>query len=526
MKIEAGGQISSAVVRYPDQVAFTTPQGSKSYKELDLLANRAASGLLSKGVSRGDRVGLLTYNRIEVAALWFGMEKHNLVRVVLHSHFEFAIHVRTLNHIKASTLIFDTRFSDVVEANRNQLLAVKTFVALGPNPPSWAIPFEKLVQAGTDVSPVLDIDENAPCFLQLTTGTTGDPKPWVATYRSWRAVIEGNISHLDSFEAGSITSSDVSLHFHALQWATGFQTMMPYYLRGARTVLVDDETFDPKVIVDTIVSESVTGMFVPGPMLSPILDEIEKRGGISHRLKRIMLFFATPEQLVRITDLLGPIWCHGFGSTEQGAPTTRLLPGDVREDPARIDSVGCSISPFFEIAIMNEDGLRLQPGEIGEIVVRSPMSSSEYWNLPDKTKESFFPGGWFRPRDVGYVDQSGFVYFLDRAKDRIVTEFGIVYPHVIEAVLLRHSMVANCGIVGLGEPGRQRVVAGILLKEKSKASAELISAIRDESKAGLKAHEVPEELIFVDELPTVLGGAKVKREELREQLANRKPGGR
>jgi acyl-CoA synthetase (AMP-forming)/AMP-acid ligase II len=525
MRIEAGGQISSAVARYPNRVAFTTPQGSKTYKELDELGNRVASGLLSLGLHRGDRVGILSYNRLEVAALWFGMEKNNLIRVVLHSHFEFAIHVRTLNHIEANTLVFDTRFSTVVDEHRHLLKTVKKFVALGPNPPSWAIPFDKVVQKGNAGDPVLDLDEDAPCFLQLTTGTTGDPKPWIATYRSWRAVIEGNISHLDSFDAGSITSEDVSLHFHALQWATGFQTMMPYYLRGARTVLIDDETFDPGAIVDTIVAESVTGVFVPGPMLSPILDEIEKRGGISHRLKRIMLFFATPEQLERITRLLGPVWCHGFGSTEQGAPTTRLLPSDVSEDPARIESVGCSISPFFEIAIMNEAGERLPPGEIGEIVVRSPMSSSQYWNLPDKTDESFFPGGWFRPRDVGYVDKSGFVYFLDRAKDRIVTEAGVVYPHVIEAAVLRHSSVANCGVVGLGQPGSQRVVVGILLKEKGQPASDLIRAIHEESKAGLKAHEVPQELFFVDELPTVLGGAKVRREELRDQLT-RKAGDR
>lgn len=524
MKVEAGGQIASTVARYPDRVAFETPQGSKTYKELDQLANQAASGLLALGAKRGDRVGVLSYNRLEVAALWFGMEKHNLVRVVLHSHFDFGIHVRTLNQIEASTLIFDSRFSKVVEANRQSLSSVKLFVAIGPGAPAWAVPFDEVVRAGSDADPVIDVDEDSPCFLQLTTGTTGDPKPWIATYRSWRTVIEGNTTHLDTFAAGAITGDDVSLHFHALQWATGFQTMMPYYLRGARTVLVDDETFDPEEIVDVIVAESVTGVFVPGPMLTPILDVIEKRGGIKHRLKRIMLFFATPEQLDRITRLLGPVWCHGFGSTEQGAPTTRLLPGDIANDSKRIDSVGCSISPFFEVAIMNDEGVRLPTGEIGEIAVRSPMSASQYWDMPEKTKDSFFPGGWFRPRDVGYMDAGGFVYFLDRAKDRIVTKSGIVYPHVVEAALLRHDLVANCGVVGLGEVGFQRIVAGILLRDGKKGDAALIKAICDRAKNGLKAHELPEQIFFVDELPTVLGGAKVRREVLRDQLAALKSG--
>jgi acyl-CoA synthetase (AMP-forming)/AMP-acid ligase II len=522
MKVEAGGQISSAVSRYPNKVAITTPQGSKTYRELDRASNKSGSGLLAWGAKRGDRIGVLAYNRLEVAELWFGMEKHNLVRVVLHSHFDFAVHVRTLNHVGASVLVFDTRFATVVEANKAALTSVKLFVALGPDAPAWAVPYSELLRKGTEADPLLDVDENAPCFLQLTTGTTGDPKPWISTYRSWRAVIDGNIEHLDTFAAGVINADDVNLHFHALQWATGFQTLMPYYLRGARSVLVDDETFDPEKIVDIIVAESVTGVFVPGPMLTPILDVVEARGGIKHRLKRVMMFFATPEQLERVSRLLGPVWCHGFGSTEQGAPTTRLLPEDVNEDRTRLISVGRSISPFYEVAVMSDNGVRLAPGEVGEIVVRSPMSASEYWNLPEKTKESFFPGDWFRPRDVGYVDDAGFIYFLDRAKDRIVTSAGVVYPHVVEAALLRHDAIANCGVVGLGAVGAQRVAAGVLLKDGVQAGAALTKAIQEIARDALKAHELPEDVFFVDELPTVLGGAKVRREELRDRLAARK----
>jgi len=78
------------------------------------------------------------------------------------------------------------------------------------------------------------------------------------------------------------------------------------------------------------------------------------------------------------------------------------------------------------------------------------MSAGSYWGLPEKTEESFFAGGWFRPNDIGYIDDDGFLYYLDRAKDRITTAAGVVYPHVVEAVLLRHPSVSNCGVVGLG----------------------------------------------------------------------------
>jgi acyl-CoA synthetase (AMP-forming)/AMP-acid ligase II len=521
MKVQAGGQISAAVTRFAERIAISSPQGERTYRELLKRANKAASGLLANGILQGDRVGVLSYNRVEVAELWFGMEMRNLVRVVLHSHFDFSIHVRTLNHVSATTLVFDSRFTKAIDEHRASLTTIKLFVAIGPNVPHWAVSYEDILRNGSDEDSQLDVDEDAPCFLQLTTGTTGDPKPWIATYRSWRAVIAGNIEHLDTFAAGAIRSDDVSLHFHALQWATGFQTLMPYVLRGARSILVDDEVFDPKAIVDTISTEAVTSVFVPGPMLTPILDVIEARGGINHSLRRIMIFFATPEQLERLTRLIGPVWCHGFGSTEQGAPTTRLLPEDVAEDPERLNSVGRSISPFFEIAVMNENGMHLPPREIGEIVVRSPMSFSRYWNLPEKTKEAFFEGDWFRPRDVGYLDEGGFVYFLDRAKDRIVGSSGVVYPHVVEAALLSHEAVANCGVVGLGEVGQQRVVAGILLKDGYQSSAEMAANILAAT-LSLGDHMRPAQLFFVDSLPTVLGGAKVRREELKDQLATRR----
>ena len=115
---------------------------------------------------------------------------------------------------------------------------------------------------------------------------------------------------------------------------------------------------------------------------------------------------------------------------------------------------------------MNEKGERLPAGSIGEIVVRSTMSAGSYWGLPDKTDQSYFAGGWFRPNDIGYIDGEGFLFYLDRAKDRITTEKVWVYPHIVETAVLRHAAVANCGVVGIGGSARQSVVAAVLLRSR------------------------------------------------------------
>lgn len=522
MQIELGGHFKLAAAKFDGRAALQSAQRSLTYRQLRDAANRIGSAIRGLGVGRGDRVAVLSHNCVEIVELWIGLEQWGLVRVAMHTHFEMPIHAHTLNDVGAAVLFFDTRFAAAVEAHRADMKSVRFFVAIGPNPPGWAMAYETLMDQGEPGDPFFDADENEVCAIQFTTGTTGFPKPWTVTHRTWRALIANNLEHLDTFDTDvpSVNPQDVNLHIHALQWASGAQTLMPYMLRGAKNIILDDERFDPAQIIDTIVAEGVTGVFVPAPMLPPILELIGARGGIKHILKRMVIFFATPELLQAVTAALGPVWCHGFGSTEQGAPTTRLTSMEAWEKPARLASVGRNASPFFEMAVVDERGTRLKPGQVGEIVVRSAMSTSQYWNLPDKTEESFFPGGWFRPNDIGYLDEEGFLYYLDRAKDRIHTSAGIVYPHVVESALLRHDTVAHCGVVGIGAIGVQEVVAAVLLKPKITATPEIEQGILDAARSALSANEVPKRIVFVPDLPTVLGGAKVQREVLQQRLAS------
>jgi acyl-CoA synthetase (AMP-forming)/AMP-acid ligase II len=522
MIIEAGSHFSLATLRFSNREAVRCDGKSRSFRALRDAANRIGSAIASLPVSQGGRVGVLSHNRIEVVELWLGLERFNLVRVVLHSHFEMATHVETLDEVGAEVLVFDARFAEQVEKHRDSLRSVKHLICIGDPAPSWAMRYEALQAKGRPEDPHIEIDEEAPCFLQLTSGTTGRPKPWTVSHRAWRAIIANNLEHLDTFGSGivQVGPEDVNLHFHALQWATGFQTLMPYLMRGALTVILDDSTFDPKRIAATILDERITGTLMPAPMLPAIADALVARGAAKTHMRRMVIFFATPELLDLATRLFGRAWCHGFGSTEQGAPATRLTSEEAAESRKRLESVGRPASPFFEMAVVDEKGQRLPPGEVGEIVVRSAMSAGSYWNLGEKTDEAFFPGGWFRPSDIGYIDEDGFLYYLDRAKDRIVTSGGVVYPHLVEAILLRHSSVANCGVVGLGALGKQSVLAAVVLKNPDEAAPVAEAAILALAAANLPAHARPTRVAFVDDLPTVLGGAKVQREVLQRRLSS------
>jgi non-ribosomal peptide synthetase component E (peptide arylation enzyme) len=160
-------------------------------------------------------------------------------------------------------------------------------------------------------------------------------------------------------------------------------------------VLLDDEVFSPDVVLDTIEREQVTGMFLPGPLLTPVLDAVETRPGFQHGLRRIVVFFGTPDLLDRTTKLLGPVWAHGFGSTEQGAVATRLLPHQVDQRRERINRVGRPASPFLEIAVVGEQGQKLGVGQAGEIVARSAMSLGGYWACRNAPRSHSSPATGF-----------------------------------------------------------------------------------------------------------------------------------
>jgi len=517
MRTKAGMLASNAAFRFAERIALTTEAGHQTFRELDQAANRLASGLLSIGLASGDRVGVLSHNRAEVMHAWLACERADLVRLVLHSHFDMATHRDTVRHVGASAILFDTRFKATLESCRDQFPGVRHFIAIGDDPPDWAMPLDAVLARGSADPLDLDVDEDSPNFIQPTTGTTGAPKPWIVTQRSWTAMVNQNLIHLDSFATAlpPIGPDDVSLHVHALQWASGGQTLYPYFVRGSRTVLMDDETFDAERLVATILDEGVTGVLLPAHILAPMLDIVERRGGIPHRLKRVIVFFATPELLTRTTQLLGPVWCHGYGSTEQGAIGTRLLYEETIGRPHRLGSVGRGGSPFYECSVVDHNGDPVANGRAGEIVVRSAMSNSRYWEMPEKTQASFFPGGWFRTGDVGTMDEDGFLYYVDRAKDAVHTTGSVIYPHEIEANLLSHPAVHNVGVVGLGEAGRQQIVAAVVLKSGQAKSEALRSAI---ARLAPVNDGKPIDIRFVDELPAVLGGAKVQREVLRERL--------
>ncbi|CAB3940020.1 TPA: acyl--CoA ligase [Pseudomonas putida] len=526
MKIEPGLAIATAATQYAERTALVTDDGQETYFELNRQANKAGSAIADRlKIPRGSAIGVLSYNRREIVHCWLGFDKFGFPRVALHAHLPIQTHIATLRAAKARVLVFDVRFAQAIAEHLDALKALH-LVGIGAEHevPGWATPFATLLDQASDEEPHFEVDDDAPYYLQPTSGTTGMPKLWEMSHRAWLAMVSQNLEHLDSFgpNAGSLSKDDVCLHFHSLQWCSGAHNLYPHIVRGARNVILDDERFDPGRVVDAIVRHGVTNAFVPGPLLPQLLDEIESRGGIEHCLRRLIVFFATPELLQRTSRLLGDVWCHAYGVTEMGGVATRLLWSDVEDDERRWGSIGRPASFLFQLDVVNDLGERQAPGEVGEIRARSPMSRGRYVDRLDLS--ALDANDWFKPRDLAYMDECGFAYYVDRCTDVININGRTVYPHTVEEQILAHPSVRQCGVVAVRIGGVDRLVAGVALRPGAESGDAMAAEIRLAGCKRLKPHETLHAVFILDELPTVLSGAKVRRADLQAQLTARHAG--
>lgn len=521
MKIQRGLAIKNAAQQFTKKTALVWEGGSETFAEMNRNANKAGALLAQKlGVPEGGGVGVLSFNRPEIVHCWLGCEKYGLARIALHAHVPMELHVQLIKAGKAHVLLFDTRFAEQVEAHLSDLEGVK-IVAFGPaaDKPDWAQSYEELIADASDAEPLLDGDPQAPFYLQPTSGTTGAPKIWAMSHVSYLAMVEQNLQHLDNFgpDAGQVGPDDACLHFHAVQWASGAHNLYPLIIRGGRTVLIDDSDINPALIVDTMVNQKITTMFMPGPLLPPILEEVEKRGGIDHSIKRMIVFFGTPELLEAVGKTFGNVWCHAYGATEMGGVATRVLWSDCVDHPKRLSSIGRPAAFNFQIDIVDDRGELAKPGEVGEIRARSAMSRGSYVDRPELAPLD--ENGFLMPRDLAFMDDDGFIYYVDRCTDTITIGERAVYPHVVEEQVLANTGIMQAGVVAANIGGKDCVVAGVTVSDKTDTSDAGLAQILETTNSKLAAHQQLEQIIVLDELPTVLSGAKVQRAALQEQIA-------
>jgi acyl-CoA synthetase (AMP-forming)/AMP-acid ligase II len=504
-----GSILESAALRFRDKEAFYCAGTGRrfTFRQINERCNRLAHALMGLGLRKPDVVAFLCNNRSELPEIYFALAKSGLVGIPLNYRLAPAEIVALMRAMSARALLFETRFVAAAAEVRGALGEIETFVAIGDRRPNWASGYEELLSGSSPAEPEEDVEEADAFYFNLTSGTTGVPKSYVLTHFN-------NSALGPTFEAFDTTSRDVFMTAFPAFGRVGFAWVAAGLLYGARNVLMD---FDPTEALRLIETERVTIVNLVPTMAAMILAEPSLPGHDLQSLRALVFagaMFPAPLR-ERTAANICPVIYEYYGMQETGV-LTLSTPEDRARQP---DSVGPPIC-FAEVRIECAGGRRAAPGELGEIVGRSPCTVTGYFDNPQKSAETF-RSGWVHTGDLGFLNEEGFLFIRGRLKDMIITGGQNVHAAEVEETILRVNGVAECAVFGLpDEVWGERVAAVVVTDTRGVAlSPEIVETACREHLGGFK---VPRTIIIQGEpLPRTPTG-KVQKFLLVERHGERR----
>jgi len=489
----------------PNATAQIFGDRETSYGELDRRANQVANGLLALGVQVQQRIGYLGKNSDLYFELLFGAAAAGAVLVPVNWRLAPPEMTAILSDAEVTVLFVRSGFAAVV-ASLELPPGIRVFSLDGANP-SWP-DFAAWRDASPSHEPGSRVQNDDTALQLYTSGTTGLPKGVELTHRNY-------IAYLISAQSagwGDVGSQDVALLCMPVFHVAGTNLGLIALSHGCKTVIMEEVDVDG--IIEAISEHRVTFLIlVPAVIL--LLVQHPRSGRADFSTVRTLAYGASPiaeDLLKQAGALLGNtgFW-HLYGLTEATAAGTVSPPA--AHDPAlgKLRSCGRPV-PDVALRIVGADGATLPPGQVGEVVIRSPCVMKGYWKNPRATRAAMLEGGWLRTGDAAYMDEDGFVYIHDRVKDMIVTGGENVYPAEVENALFGHPAVADVAVIGVPDARwGEAVKAIVVLRPDASATAEAIIA---RARARIAGYKLPKSIDFVDALPRNPTG-KVLRRELR-----------
>ena len=478
----------------PDRIALTEDGQSWTYGETEARVLRLARGLVERGVTRGDRIALLSENRREYAEI--ELAAASIGAIVACQNWRLAAdelrHCITL--VSPSLVLVSDRHRAAYEALELDLPALvieEGYPGLLASGPLEALP---------------EVDPEDGLVILYTSGTTGLPKGALISHRAQIARMTAyrmdmHVTPEDGFVAWAPM-------FHMASTDHALATLMT----GGAVHVVDG--FDAEPIVGLMERESLGWMLLMPGSIEPIVDLLGRTGRRPKSIRAVgAMADLVPKHLIaersRLTD--AP-YLYSFGSTETGLPpaSSHLIPaGTVPE------SLSKRRSAFCDLRLLDADGREVPDGEPGEAAVRGPTVFSGYWNAED-TNARDFAGGWFRMGDLFRRNPDGTYDFVDRAKYMIKSGGENIYPAEIERVLLADPRISDAVIVRKHDPKWGEVpVAFVSRKSQDLTEAEVDALCR----ASLAGYKRPKEVHFLafEEFPRSTTG-KILRHEMEKRL--------
>jgi long-chain acyl-CoA synthetase len=467
---------------------------------------RAAAGLASLGIHRGDRYSLLGRNSPQQAELIHAGYWSGAIPVPVNMRLAPPEIAHILTDAGCKAVFVEQAFEALFEAPELAPWRARC-VRLGSGGFQCS---EELIAGGEPADRELTSPDDV-ALLVYTGGTTGRGKGVPLTHEN--IVANG----LQMIAATGVTGDDVYLHvapmFHSADLLGTAHT-----LQGAAHAYLAQPT--PTAALEAVQRHGVTGTMMP-PVLVKGLVSVEDPSRYDVSSLRWLIYGSAPmdPRVVREARRVWPRLAlyQGYGLTETSPILTLLAPSDhdkgATEAAQLLRSVGRPLVGV-ELTVADEHGNRLPAGTTGEVLVRGPNVLKGYWNRPEDDAASFV-AGWFRTGDAGYLDASGYLFLVDRVKDIIVTGGENVYSSEVELVLREHPAVGDVAVIGVPDPDYGEALLAVIVPADEPPS---IEQLIEHCRPHIGGYKIPRKMIVLEQLPRSAVG-KVLKAELRRSAA-------
>ena len=498
---------------FPDQEILAFEGKRMTYGELVDRIKRLASSLRDQGIQAGDRVAILQTNCIQYIEAYYATATLGATFVPLNYRAKPPELEYMITAANTKILFIGDRYIDQVSQLKPNLGCVEKYVTLETRRDDM-LHYDDLIEQGSPDIEEAEVEEDDLSILMYTSGTTSLPKGVMLTYGGFTNYVIGTVEMADGTPRGT------SLLCAPLYHIAGTMNIMTALWNGRKIAVL--RQFDTKEWLKTVQSEQVSHAFVVPTMLKQLIDHPDFSQYDLSSLQNLsyggapMAFPVIRKAIDLFPDSTG--FVNAFGQTETNSTLTVLGPADhklngppeeVERNLKRLTSVGLPL-PDVQVRVLDEDSKELPANEIGEVVIRTPRVMKGYANQESATAALLDENGWLHTRDMGYIDEDGYVYLVGRKDDIIIRGGENIAPAEIEAVLHAHPAIDEAAIIGApDEDFGQKIVAFVALKPGQSATADDVS---DFCKERLASFKKPEEINFIDELPKNPLGKVLKKE--------------
>jgi acyl-CoA synthetase (AMP-forming)/AMP-acid ligase II len=470
---------------------------------------RVANALLARGIRPQERVAILARNSSEVLEIFGAGEVAGFIVVNINHRLSVPEVLAIWGDAQPCALFFEADFAPAAAALRAKFADIRLVACIGGNVAD-AEDYEALLAGVTDARPAARARPDDIAYLIYTSGTTGRPKGVMFQHAAmWEAA---RTFALESGAPEPITALIVMPLFHV---GARIESMGFMFLGGT---IVLHRTFDPVAVLDTVARERITAMHIAPVMVQRILD-VPDRARFDVSSLNCVHYASAPMPvplLRRAIEAFGPIFVQVYGMTEcLGGTVLKAHQHKIDGSEAERRRLSSAGQPYVgtELRIERMDGSAAPPGEIGEVLIRTPALMKGYWNNTAATIEAL-RGGYMHTQDLGYLDGDGFLYVVDRKKDMIISGGENIYSWEVEEALRHHPAVAEVAVIAVPDPEWGEAVKACVVKHDGAATSadELIEYCRSR----IASYKKPRSVDFVAALPRLFNG-KIDKKALRAQ---------